>query len=160
MATIVVGTNSYVTEAELTTYANDRGVTLVATPAVLLIKAMDYIEAQDYKGCKTEEDQALQWPRNEVYTGKGCCYPCKMLDKTIVPSDIKNTQMILALQIDLGNDPLATQGQAVKSETVDVVSVVYQDNTDSSPQLKAVRLLLSKYLANGAGTNSIRVSKA
>ena len=47
MATIVVedgtGTNaaanSYVTEAELTTYAADRGVTLTAATDVLLIKA-------------------------------------------------------------------------------------------------------------------------
>lgn len=160
MATIVVGTNSYVTEAELNTYAADRGITLVATPAVLLIKAMDYMEGQEFKGCKTDDAQALQWPRKEVYLANGCCYPCSMLDSAVVPTDIKNTQMILALQIDLGNDPLETQEQAIKSETVDVISIVYQDWTSNTKILKGVNLLLKKYLKNSGGTNSILVTKA
>lgn len=159
MATIVVGTNSYVTEAELTTYADDRGVTLTADASVLLIKAMDYIEGQEYKGYKTVDTQALAWPRADVYLSTAFCYS-NLIDSTVVPSDVKNTQMILAMQIDAGNDPLTTQGQAVKSETVDVITVVYQDGTTASPQLKAVKLLLNKYLANSGGNNCIKVGKA
>ena len=66
MATISVETgsgssssNSYVSEADLSTYATDRGVTVAGTASVLLIKAMDYIESQPFKGAKGSDAQAL-----------------------------------------------------------------------------------------------------
>jgi len=50
MATIIVEdgsglttSNSYVTEAEVSTWATDRGITLTDTVAVLIIKGMDYL---------------------------------------------------------------------------------------------------------------------
>ena len=64
---VVAGANSYVTEAELTTYAADRGITLTAATDVLLIKAMDYIESLSFIGTKFSEGQSLQWPRSNVY---------------------------------------------------------------------------------------------
>ena len=53
-----------VTEAELTTYASDRGITIATVDkTTLLIKAMDYIEVQLFKGVKTVSTQALQFSR-------------------------------------------------------------------------------------------------
>ena len=64
MATIIVGTNSYVTEAELQTYADDRGIVIQgADLSVLLINAMDYIETRSYSGQKFDADQSLEFPR-------------------------------------------------------------------------------------------------
>ena len=64
MAIITVGTNSYATELELTTYASDRGITITAADkTVLLIKAMDYLETRQFIGTKTVYNQALQFPR-------------------------------------------------------------------------------------------------
>jgi len=73
MATIVVETgsgsstaNSYISEAELATYALDRGVTLTGTSAVLIIQAMDYLESKMFIGTKSTDPQNLQWPRTGV----------------------------------------------------------------------------------------------
>jgi hypothetical protein len=64
---IVASANSYVSAADLSTYATDRGITINGTAAVLLIQAMDYLEQQDFQGYKYTDDQALQWPRGDVY---------------------------------------------------------------------------------------------
>lgn len=163
MATIIVGTNSYVTEAELVTYAADRGVVLNGTPSVLLIIAMDYLESLEYKGVKTDPEQALQWPRKYVAITNynGCSCADAYIDSTTVPQDIKNAQMALAMQIDEGNNPLATSTQQVKSETVGPLSVTYMDGSTSVPYLKTVRVLINKYLLNGSGGfNNATVRKA
>ena len=59
MATIIVETgagltnsNSYVSEADLATYATDRGITITGTAAVLIIQAMDYLESRQFLGTK------------------------------------------------------------------------------------------------------------
>lgn len=139
MATITVGTNSYVTEAELTTYATDRGVTIAAADkSVLLIKAMDFLEVQRWTGYKTVSTQALQWPRvlcasNAFGYPYGYDYgtylfiPCEY-DSTTVPNEIKSAQMIAALLIDGGEDIQPTVARAVKREKVDVIEVEYMDN--------------------------------
>jgi len=63
--------NSYVSVANLQAYAANRGYTLPGTDAaceILLIKAMDYIEAQRerFQGYKVSTTQPLQWPRAYV----------------------------------------------------------------------------------------------
>jgi len=116
MATITVGTNSYVTEAELTTYAGDRGITIVGGLSVLLIHAMDYLESRAYAGYKTDEEQALQFPRG---------------GDTIVPQGIKNAQCIAAIEIDKGNDLQESQGQIIKREKVGVLETEYADYSQS-----------------------------
>ena len=153
---IIVGTNSYVTEAELTAYATDRGVTIVAADkAVLLIKAMDYIETRMFIGTKTVYNQPLQWPRilcgSTLYSQYPLNYnsvPCEY-DSATVPTQIKNAQMIAALLIDSGYDLQSTLSQAVKREKVDVIEVEYQDNTTSSEQFRSLNDILRPFLQSG-----------
>ena len=160
MAIIVVGTNSYATEAELTTYASDRGITITAADkTVLLIKAMDYLETRQFIGTKTLYNQALQFPRiicgstlyNQYplnqYPLNYNSIPCEF-DNLTVPTPIKNAQLIAALLIDAGYDLQSTLGQAVKSEKVDVIEVVYQDNTSSSQQFRSLNDILRPFLNN------------
>lgn len=138
MATITVGTNSYATEAELTTYATDRGITLTGAPDVLLIKAMDWLEVQPFSGSKTDPDQDLQFPRN---------------GETTVPASIKTAQMVAAVLIDSGEDLLAPQGQRVLSESVaGAVSVSYSDTGRQSTYYPQLAALLRPYLGSAGGS--------
>ena len=98
--TVVAWANSYVTEAELTTYAADRGITLTAATDVLLIKAMDYIESLSFIGSKFSEGQSLQWPRSNVYIDGFYFVP------TIIPPALQTGQIATALAIDSENSPL------------------------------------------------------
>lgn len=145
MATIVIedGTgktdsNSYASEAELTTYAGDRGITITGTNAILLIQAMDYIEQQNFKGDKNTDEQALVWPRYNVYVDN------YYVDNDTIPVLLKEAQMEVALSYDAGNDPLATIGRETKREKVDVIEVEYMDGARSNPYLAAAMNKLAK----------------
>ena len=151
MATIVVedGTgktdsNSYVSEAELATYAADRGVTIAGTDAILLIQAMDYIEQQPFKGTKGSDEQALQWPR------WGVVIDGYYIDTDEIPQLLKDSQMEVALGVDAGNNPLATEERATKREKVDVIEVEYMDGARNTTYLAAAESKLSKLLTNGS----------
>jgi len=143
MATITVGTNSYVTEAELTTFATDRGITITGDTAILLIKAMDYIETRNFIGEKTLSTQDLQWPR-EVCTGVFNC----TIDNTIVPTDIKSAQMTAALIIDGGDEVQPAIDRTVKREKVDVLEVEYMDSSLATKQHTKLNDFLRPYLHN------------
>ncbi len=139
------GTDTYATEAELDAYAAARGITLTGVPDVLLTKALDWLELQAFAGSKTDPLQALEWPRD---------------GSTEVPAKIVTAQLVCALIIDAGGDPLAAIGPRVTSETVvGAVSVTYSDNgplVTLYPQLTA---LLRGLLASGAGGSQFVVSR-
>lgn len=129
MATIIVGENSYVTEAELTTYSADRGITLTGSPDVLLIKAMDYLDTQN------------------------------LIVPDPVPEQIKTAQLVAAMLIDSGEDLLAPQGQRVLSESVaGAVSVSYSDSGRQSTYYPQLAALLRPYLGS-AGGNTFSIAR-
>jgi hypothetical protein len=152
MATIVVedgtgktNSNSYVSEADFSTYATDRGVTIAGTAAVLLIQAMDYIESQMYKGYKYTEAQALQWPRGNV-TIDGY-----YVAVTTIPQLLIDAQCEVAIGIDGGTNPLANATRSTKSEKVGDIAVEYMDGARDSTYLAAAESKLSKLLSGGSG---------
>ena len=156
MATIIVedGTgsnpaaNSYVSEAELSTYATDRGVTLTGTASVLIIQAMDYIESLNYIGYKFDEDQPLQWPRQDVYIDGYYVAP------EDIPKELKNGLMAACVVIDEGNDPLAAIERATKKEKLDVMEVEYMDNAASETLTRTINASLKKLIdPGGSGSN-------
>lgn len=82
--TIVAGANSYLTVAEVTAFALERGVTLSAVAGVvdvLLVKAKDYIEAREalFVGHRVSEGQVLCWPRY-AYCVRSDQVPAKIRD--------------------------------------------------------------------------------
>lgn len=156
---------SYVTAAEARTYASARGVTLDADDAVvepLLVQAMDYLEAQSYKGYRTFPDvQALSWPRT-----------CVVIDRVrlpvsgpgSIPRQLKAAQMQLAIEASAGVDLMpTTDGRVVKREKVDVIETEFMTNTDlgvvglPGPSFAKVDALLASLLATGAGFVAVRV---
>ncbi len=147
----VTGANSYVTELELTSYADARGVTLSGDPASLLIRAADYSETLSFQGRKASQDQPLQWPRTGV-TIDGYTVPSDE-----IPAALISAQIVTALAIDQGRDPLAPIGPGVKREKVDVLEVEYQDGASSRALSVDVIRAWSKLTAAGSGANQMQV---
>jgi len=152
IGTVVPGANSYVTEAELTTYAADRGITLTAATDVLLIKAMDYIESLSFIGDKHKEAQPLQWPRDEVYIDR------YYIERETIPKELKKGVYTAALAIDAELDPLRIIERATKREKVDVIEVEYMDSAASQTIVRTISSALYKILRPGGhGSSAFRV---
>lgn len=145
------GANSYASATQLTDYATDRGVTLTASPEVLLIKAMDYTESLQYPGRKTSETQPLQWPRTGTRVD-GYNVPGNM-----IPGALVTAQIVTAMAIDAGRDPMAAIEPAVRREKVDVLEVEYQDGASSAPISVDIQRAFARLLGSAGGANQIRV---
>ena len=151
---LVVGTNSYVDEAYITTYATDRGITLTGDASVLGVQAMDYLEAQNFKGSKTDSAQPLQWPRTGVYIDG------VLVDSAVVPSEVEVAQAVIAVSISQGYNPNATYGPAVKREKVDVIEIEYQDNAGATDYSPAITNALRPIVDGSAGGAFLEVCSA
>ena len=128
--------NSYVTTAELSAYASQRGIVLNSADLdSLLFKSMDVLESKQYKSEPFNDTQSTQFPR----MGVG------------IPRPIKQAQILLAVAADTNDLLSATTEQITKSEQVDVIKVEYFENKDAvngSPLLTLVNELLEPYLAS------------
>lgn len=139
-----VGTDTYVTVEELEAYALKRGIAITATDKEpLLVKAMDYIEAKNYKGSKTLEEQPLQFPRD--------------ITDGIVPIEIKNAQIVAALLIDSGEDLQPTLGKTVVREKIDVIEVQYRDNSTETKSFTQLNSLLATFLSASSGGGGLKL---
>jgi len=149
---LLVGTDSYVTEAEIQAYADKRGISITGDITILGIKAMDYIEVQSYKSTKTVSTQALQFPRIlcSMYS-TDCEY-----DNDEVPNDIKNAQIVAALLVDGGNDLQPIEGRATKKEKVDVLEVEYMDSASNSNTYTQLDDLLRPFVTS-SGLRTVRI---
>lgn len=145
--------NSYVSEAELTTYATDRGITLVGSADHLLLLSMDTIETRKYQGSKTSTTQPLSWPRTGVVVDG------ESIASDEIPSDLKNAQIVTALSIDAGVNPMGKIDPAVKREKVDVIEVEYQDNSASRSYDPKINAYLAPLLAYGGGMSNFAVTR-
>lgn len=145
----VPGANSYVTVAEFEAYALARGVTLTGTPTSeqLLLRAMDYIESLEYIGDIAICGQPLMWPRYGVYID-GYCY----VDGNTIPELLKNAQMVTALSIDAGMDPLSQfpTPRLVHSTTVGPITVEYEQGQPYTTIIRRVSAMLRR-LIRGTG---------
>ena len=152
---IVADSNSYVTEAELTTYAADRGVTITGATDELLIRANDYLETLNFKGNRYTKEQSIQWPRSGVWIDGFS------VDVDEIPEDLKTAQLALAIEIDSGNDPLAPVERATKKEKVDVIEVEYMDGTRDSTYAPSYQRYINKLISDGStGLGVVRVVRA
>lgn len=154
---IVAGANSYATTDQLVAYASARGTdlsTLTTTQQeVLLIKAMDYIEARRgrFQGCKTNEDQALQWPRYDVWVDG------YSVDSDSMPPELISAQLALATEANsqtLQPNQLPEDSGAVISEQVGSLKVEYAEPASlrTQPLFTAAESLLSPlYKRSGIG---------
>lgn len=145
---------SYATEAELTAYATERGITLTGDLSALLTKAHDYIESKDYKGYKSVSTQETKFPRTGIYVDG------VLIDSATIPNDIKKAEMRTAIEIDQGNDPLATYDRETKREKLGEMEVEYMDRASRGATFPAVDALLKPYLSYGSSGALFDVVKA
>lgn len=146
---IIVGTNSYVTEAELSEYALQRGITISGDTEMLLIKAMDFLEIKKYKGSKTSISQTLEFPRTVTYAYSAfLTTDSDYIDPDVVPTKIKTAQIVASLLIDAGNDLLANVERVTKREKVDVIEVEYDVQSIATTSYTQLNDLLRPYLSN------------
>jgi len=148
----VAGANSYISEADLLSYATDRGTTLSTATDVLILRSMDYIEMQRFIGVKAKDDQSLEWPRADLYKYKS----------NEIPAELIKAQFALCVQIDIGNDPLSPGDRQTKREKVDVIEVEYMDGARSRASIPSVDRWLSMLtLGNvGGSLGVVRVGRA
>jgi len=152
---------SYITVAECRAYAALRGLTLPSTDAaveVLIVKANDYLESLDYKGEKTDNAQALEFPR------EGLVINGEELPSDEVPEKLKQAQCRLAYEAN-STDLLPTgNGREVIKEKVDVLEVQYAEKGTSvdKPTFTSVDSLLKDFISGastvtGAALKTVRV---
>lgn len=151
----VSGANSYISEAELSTYAADRGITITGTNAVLIILAMDYIEAQPFQGFKTLIGQTLQFPRTDVLID------CELLASDEIPTLLKDALAETALAVDRSQSPLADIDRAVKKEGAGAgLFTEYMDAASSTAIIRTIDAKLQKLLGSDANNGmSFSVSR-
>lgn len=138
----------YSTATELTSYALARGATLTKDPDVLLTLANDWLETLNFKGIKTEFEQAAEWPRSGVYV-QGV-----LLSDTVVPAQIKKAEMQMALEISAGNLPTEAIASAhVIEESVGSLSTRYasRSSSGSSTVIRSVKPMIADYLEASGG---------
>jgi hypothetical protein len=144
---IVSGANSYVTTTELATFADERGVTISAAETEdLLIKAMDYLENQNFKGLKVQRTQPLEWPRTDVRIDD-----VYWVNSDEIPQELKNAQMQIALSIDAGYSPHRVLTRRVKREKVDELEIEYADGAGTLDRDPKVNMWLRKLIRGGSG---------
>lgn len=148
---IVSGANSYVTEAELTSYATTRGYTIVdGDREKWLILAMDYLETLRYQGRLVAETQPLQWPRYDVYIDR------YLVDSDEIPPELKTVQLHLATQISQGVDPTSNIERATKREKVGDLEVEYMEGASATVIDRKLNLLLKKLVGGSVGGFTVR----
>lgn len=156
--TIVTGANSYVSDADYTTYANERGKTVGSSAAVReqeLILAMDYLESfrSEFKGNKVTRDQPLQFPRYDVWIDT------YQVDSNSIPIELKKAQMELGVLIQSGVEITPSQtNQNVQSESLGELSVSYfSGGTYKTVQMRSVEQFLDVLLEGNGKIRSIRI---
>lgn len=140
----------YVEDTDFTAWATARGITLTGTAAVLLTRALDWVELQKYTGTATT---SAAWPRSDAYIDG------VLVDSATVPQLVRDLQMRVAADIDAGFDPNAVRAQTVKSERVEgAVSVEYMEGSAQSAISVQAAAILAK-LANGIGGYQFEVRR-
>ena len=148
--------NSYASVETLRIFAKLRGIDLTAMSdddcSVLLIKAMDYIEAKasKFQGEKSNPRQPLQWPR------RGVRIDGLSIGEKEIPRNLEYGQMQLALEAKehdlMPNTIPGEKGPVIKERVEGAVEVAYANTgaVDKVPAFaKAEALLAQLYKKNG-----------
>lgn len=175
---IVTNANTYALVADLDAFATLRGLELPADTAakeILLIKAMDYLEAQGqrYKGFRKTQEQPLSWPRTRVIlyyvenyqlnNGWENIRSGQYFPDNAIPGKLIAAQCQLAIDIQTV-DPMPTisnDAYNVKRETVGPITTEYfgarEVNTSYPLMAKAEALLAD---LTGGSRFSLRVGRS
>ena len=138
-------TIGYTTDDEYAEYAAARGYVLSGDSIVQLQLALDWLELQPFKGSKTDESQALEWPRD---------------GNTEIPDKIVQAQLEAALVYMKGGDLTASIGKMVTEKTVGPLTTKWAEGGPQTIMYPKLSMLLRGYVANGYGSTQFKVTRA
>ena len=122
---LVSGANTYVSVANFKAWADDRNVTYTDDDGVIehkIFRAMDYFETLHFLGLKADENQALQWPRDQVYIDGYA------VESDEIPAQVKNALYeLVKIEFD-GDSALSPQERQAISEKIGDIQVTYADH--------------------------------
>lgn len=159
---LVDGANSFVTVAEVRSYATDRASDLAQFAdgdiESAAIKAADYIKSlrDRFKGSEIIAEQSLPFPRADLVVNGF------LLDDDAIPAGVKDANCQLAIESVNGTDlqPTST-GQIVTKEKVGPLETTYSANSapDGTNLFSAASALLGPYMTGGAAgsLSSLRI---
>jgi hypothetical protein len=143
---------SFVTRAEYIAYAAARGVVVADVDAsdIDLIKAVDFLLAECWRGNVTVAAQALPFPRTLYNFDGTLAYPSDE-----VPTPIKRAQMMLALASKSGVDlmPNFEGGASVTREKIGPIETEYSEaSLYNAPSFPAVTAAIAPYTCGQGGS--------
>lgn len=111
-----------------------------------------------WSGRRVYPRQALDWPRY------GVAVDCFAVPSTVVPADVVNACIDLAVRAGSGEDllpDLDTGSNAIKKDKTGPLETEYfQNTTDARERFVAVDALLAPYFGSAGGGNSMKVVRA
>ena len=137
-------TIGYTTDDEYAEYAAARGYMLTGDPLVQLQLALDWLELQPFKGAKTDDAQAMEWPRD---------------GNTEIPDKIVQAQLEAALVYNAGGNLMASIGKMVTEKTVGPLTTKYAEGGPQTIMYPKLSMLLRGYVSNGYGSTQFNVSR-
>lgn len=144
--------NSYASVSAADSYVADRGIVgWTALSSTIkqqsLVNATDYLEAtyrSAWKGNRVSETQSLSWPRyNVIVDGFNFA-------SNVVPLQVINACIEMAIRASVGETLLADQGQRVKREKIDVIEIEYQNYSDPTQRYPLVNRMVMPYLISAS----------
>jgi len=159
--TVVVGAESYISEADSLTYHAARGnspwpTITQAQREEALRRATDYMNQMyrsRWKGYRKTAVQTLDWPRTYVHLepfthGAVGAYPFLVADN-IVPVEVKNACAEFAIRAAAGElTPDLTRAES--SVRVGEISVTYDPTSSEAVRYRALDAMLAPYLTGSA----------
>lgn len=154
---VIPNANTYVNVADFRAYASARGITVPAADTdgdleieYALIRAMDYLQvAVCYQGYKTDEANALEWPRSAVY------FNSALYSDAAIPNKLIQAQILLTIEILNGVNimPNTVASDYVIEETVGPITTKYANpsKTGIAPSFPMVDALLASLLGGNCG---------
>ncbi len=154
----IAGADSYATEAQADLYHENRGNTAwysVADKEAALRKATDFMlqtYRQAWKGFRVDPQQALDWPRYDVFTEGhkfGRFSSDYLIPSNVVPVEVRNACIELALKVTVEDlNPDLTQ--QILSNTVGPISVTYSAASPQYKRFRAIDMMLRHLLDGNA----------
>lgn len=150
---------SYLSVADADAYHTARGNTAWtgAAKEAALVKATDYLDRMfRYKGVKNSTEQALEWPRYNVFDRYG-----RLIPSDALPRELENATAELALSA-LSEDvmPDFAQGGGISSKSVTVgpisESTTYAPSTEQGKVYNKAKLSLKDYIEWGDSVDMVR----
>lgn len=160
----VSGANSFVTEAEATTYCTLMGDTTWAAATSVnreaaLARAGRYLNGLSWLGRKVSFSNSMCWPRREVpnpdYPEDSGTQDDPYLAITTIPQQVKDAQCEAALRELATKDSLSpdlARGGAVQSEKVGDLEVTYAPGAARGTVMQAIDRLLTPFLTLSCNT--------